>query len=255
MTPGAEDRVETLNDRELLAAHIEGHPDAFGVLFARHRERLWAVALRTTGDREEASDALQEGLISAFRRAGSFRGDAAVTTWLHRIVVNACLDRLRREKVRHALPLEDQVHSHVDRGPFQPGRLQPNASDPADIVLDDEQRVTVLAALDSLPPAQKAALVLVDMEGYSVDEAAAILDCPAGTVKSRCFRGRTRLMPLLRELRGRNPQDPQRVQVTESKVPRTNSGPSMAPDQPAPSGQPMSLDQPVSTEEVTNRDT
>ena len=78
-------------DHELLRRHVAGDADAFGELFRRHRDRLWAVALRTTGDREEAADALQDALIAAFRRAESYRGDAAVTTWLHRIVVNACL--------------------------------------------------------------------------------------------------------------------------------------------------------------------
>ena len=95
------------DDRVLLAAHVAGDPEAFGTLFGRHRDRLWAVALRTTGDREEAADALQDALIAAFRRADSYRGDAAVTTWLHRIVVNACLDRLRRRLVRMADPQPD----------------------------------------------------------------------------------------------------------------------------------------------------
>ena len=97
------------DDRALLRAHLDGDPEAFGTLFARHRDRLWAVALRTTGDREEAADALQDALIAAFRRADSYRGDAAVTTWLHRIVVNACLDRLRRRQVRMADPLPDDL--------------------------------------------------------------------------------------------------------------------------------------------------
>ncbi len=79
---------------------MAGDPDAFGRLFLRHRDRLWAVAIRTLGDPEEAADALQDAMISAFRRAGSFRGDSAVTTWLHRIVVNASLDRLRRKAAR-----------------------------------------------------------------------------------------------------------------------------------------------------------
>src|SRR6266699_5648147 len=87
-------------DAELLRRHVEGDPDAFGQLFVRHRDRLWAVAVRTLSDPEEAADALQDAMISAFRRAESFRGDAAVTTWLHRIVVNACLDRMRRRAAR-----------------------------------------------------------------------------------------------------------------------------------------------------------
>src|SRR4029079_429784 len=97
------------DDRALLRAHVAGDDEAFGILFARHRDRLWAVALRTTGDAEDAADALQDAMIAAFRRADTFRGDAAVTTWLPRIVVNACLDRLRRRAVRRAEPLPDDL--------------------------------------------------------------------------------------------------------------------------------------------------
>ena len=105
----------TRSDRELLAAHVAGDHDAFGELFARHRDRLWAVALRTTGHPEDAADALQDGLISAYRRAGSFRGDAAVTTWLHRVIVNACLDRMRAARVRAADALPDDLEEYAGR--------------------------------------------------------------------------------------------------------------------------------------------
>src|SRR5580704_5046450 len=90
------------SDQELLRRHVAGDCDAFGELFRRHRDRLWAVALRTVCDPDEAADALQDAMVSAFRRAGDFRGDSAVTTWLHRIVVNASLDRLRRRAARPA---------------------------------------------------------------------------------------------------------------------------------------------------------
>ena len=193
------------DDRALVAAHVEGDPEAFGVLFRRHRDRLWAVALRTTGDPEEAADALQDAMVSAFRRAGSYRGDAAVTTWLHRIVVNASLDRLRRRRVRAAESLPDDLEEYAGRGSLATSTTgdpaSRDAADPADVVLDEEQRMLVLRALDALAPDQKAALVLVDMQGYSVDEAAAILGCPPGTVKSRCSRGRSRLVPVLSALR------------------------------------------------------
>jgi RNA polymerase sigma-70 factor (ECF subfamily) len=182
---------------------VAGYPEAFGTLFARHRDRLWAVALRTTGDPEDAADALQDAMIAAFRRAGSYRGDAAVTTWLHRVVVNACLDRLRRRRVRRADPIPDDLEERVGRQlPADgPGVLGGSGEvvDPQVLAVDRERRRAVLAALEQLPPDQRAALVLVDMEGYSVEETAAILDCAAGTVKSRCSRGRARLLPLLRE--------------------------------------------------------
>ena len=180
---------EALDDHELLRLHVRGDPNAFGHLVRRHRDRMWAVAIRTIGDPEEAADALQEAFISAFRRADSFRGDAKVTTWLHRIVVNACLDRIRRRQVRAADPLpedEDRAAELADNN---------QRDDPVEV---RERRVDVLNALKQLNPDQRSALVLVDMEGYSIEEAAAILDCPPGTVKSRCARGRAKLLPLLK---------------------------------------------------------
>ena len=188
--------TDARTDTELLAAHVDGDTEAFGVLFRRHRDRLWAVALRTMGNPDDAADGLQDGMIAAFRRAGSFRGDAAVTTWLHRVVVNACLDRIRASRVRRADPLPEDLEEYGDRGSHA-ASLDDATRDPADASVAAERRRMVLGALAQLPPEQRAALVLVDMEGYPVADAAAILDCAAGTVKSRCSRGRTRLAELL----------------------------------------------------------
>ncbi|OLT29907.1 RNA polymerase sigma factor SigM [Actinomadura sp. CNU-125] len=184
--------VDEVPDKELLARHAQGDPHAFSVLVQRHRDRMWAVALRTVGDPEEAADALQDACLSAFRAAGRFRGDAAVTTWLHRIVVNACLDRIRRKSVRPATPMGDDATFDS---------VAPKMPDPTDahgVSLD------VRTALLELPFEQRAALVLVDMMGYSVDDAARVLEVPAGTIKSRCARGRARLVPLLRHHRNRH---------------------------------------------------
>ena len=167
------------DDRALLAAHVAGDPDAFGVLFARHRDRLWAVALRTTGDPEDAADALQDAMIAAFRRAGSYRGDAAVTTWLHRIVVNACLDRLRRQQVRAADAAARRPGRATPTG-LGPDRRPPRPTTRWRAAERAERQRQVLAALRQLPHEQRAALVLVDMEGYSVEEAAAILGVAVG---------------------------------------------------------------------------
>lgn len=195
MTP---QELETASDADLLHAHVAGDPHAFGVLFGRHRDRLWAVALRTMGNREDAADGLQDGMVAAYRRAGSFRGDAAVTTWLHRVVVNACLDRLRAAKVRRTEALPDDLEEYRDRGSLS--SATDDADDPADRSVRSERQAQVLAALRTLPEEQRAALVLVDMEGYPVAEAAEMLDCAVGTVKSRCSRGRSRLAELLAPL-------------------------------------------------------
>jgi len=172
-------------DRELMARHVAGDPDAFGEIFRRHRDRLWAVALRTLGNPDDAADALQDAMVSAFRRADSYRGEAAVTTWLHRIVVNACLDRVRREAVRATDPLPEDDRSG-------------EVASRRDEVAARETSLDVGAALATLPAEQRAALVLVDMLGYGVDDAAVILEVAPGTIKSRCSRGRAKLLPLLR---------------------------------------------------------
>jgi len=177
-------------DRALLAAHVDGDRDAFGLLVGHHRDRLWAVALRTLADREEAADALQDALLSAYRSAGSYRGEARVTTWLHRVVVNACLDRVRRRQARPTVPLPEQG---------TPGEW----ADPRDALTERETALEVEAALAELPHDQRVAIVLVDVQGLPVGEAAAVLGVPTGTVKSRCSRGRARLALSLGHLRNR----------------------------------------------------
>ncbi len=177
---------DSASDLELLKAHVDGDPKAFATLVARHQDRMWAIALRTMRNPEDAADALQDAYIAAFRRAGSFRGESKVTTWLHRVVVNACLDRLRSQKVRAADPLPEDLDRSLE--------LAIEVGDPLE---EREERDRIAAAMAVLNPDQRAALVLVDMEGYSVEEAAAILGCAVGTVKSRCARGRARLVPLL----------------------------------------------------------
>lgn len=207
-----------LGDAELLARHVDGDPDAFGELVARHRDRLWAVALRTLGNPEDAADALQDALLSAYRGAAGFRGRSAVTTWLHRIVVNACLDSARRRAVRPTEPLLEDPSS--DR----PGH---------DSTSDRETSLAVLAALRTLPAEQAAAVVLVDIEGFPVNEAAEILDVPAGTVKSRCARARARLATQLTDL------DPRRsAEEVATLDDRTGNGSALPRVQPeAPYGE------------------
>ena len=134
------------SDAELLAAHVAGDRYAFGELFHRHRRQLHHLARLTTRSPEDAEDALQDAMLSAHRGAGSFRHDAAVGSWLHRIVVNACLDRLRRAKAHRTVPLED-VYPVADRS------------------AQVETAIVVQRALARLPIEQRAAIVAVDMLG------------------------------------------------------------------------------------------
>jgi RNA polymerase sigma-70 factor (ECF subfamily) len=173
--------------QRLLERYLDGDTDAFGILARGYYDRLWAVALRMSGgDPDEAADALQDAFIAAMRGARGFRGDAKVSTWLHRIVVNACLDRHRRRKRRAESAYADQD----DRVP-----------DPTDHISNRELAWDVERALARLPDDQRAAIILVDVEGWPVSEAASILGVPPGTVKSRCSRGRAKLATDLSHLR------------------------------------------------------
>lgn len=179
--------LEDLDDTELVARHAGGDAAAFGVLVARHRDRAWSVAMRTLGDPTEAADAVQDAFLSAYRSIDGFRSDAKFTTWLHRIVVNACIDRVRRR--RATVPLDESYAESV--------------ADPRDAYAESETAGEVAAALRRINADQRVAIVLVDVEGLSVAEAAEVLGVADGTVKSRCSRGRAQLAQLLGHLRPR----------------------------------------------------
>ena len=187
------DDVE-LDDPELVARHLDGDPHAFDALVRRHRDRAWSVALRTLGDPTEAADAVQDAFVSAYRSLDSFRADAKFSTWLHRIVVNACLDRVRRARARPTVPLEDALSATL--------------ADPHDEIGDRETQRAVTDALRLLGDDQRIAIVLVDLQGFSVQEAAVVLGVAEGTVKSRCHRGRAALAQHLGHLRPRGGTHP-----------------------------------------------
>lgn len=147
----------------------------------RHERQLYRLARLTSRTCEDAADALQDAMLSAHRNAASFRNDAAVSSWLYRIVVNACLDRLRRNK-NHLAAV----------------RLEDDASWISDPASRTDTAVVVQRALMRLPVTQRAAVVAVDMQGYSVADAARLLGVPQGTIKSRCARARARLALMLR---------------------------------------------------------
>lgn len=167
------------SDAELLTAHVAGDRYAFEELFYRHHRQLYRLAQMTSRNRDDAADALQDAMLSAHRSAPRFRHDASVSSWLYRIVVNACLDRLRRNKAHAVCPLEDDAY---------------HLGDPTPRV---DTTLVVERALLRLPIEQRAVVVAVDMQGYSVAETARLLGVPEGTVKSRCSRARAKLAKTL----------------------------------------------------------
>ncbi|CAM3716927.1 RNA polymerase sigma factor SigM [Mycobacterium frederiksbergense] len=171
-------------DEQLLAAHVAGDRFAFEELFHRYQPQLYQLARITIRCPDDARDALQDAMLSAHCGAPKFRHDCSVSSWLYRIVVNACLDRLRRHKARPTTPLEAMTSAG-------------SIGDPAPGV---DTAIVVELALMRLPVEQRAAIVAVDMQGFSVAEAARMLGVPEGTVKSRRARARTKLATTLGHL-------------------------------------------------------
>jgi RNA polymerase sigma-70 factor (ECF subfamily) len=211
------DPVE-LDDAELVARHLAGDAQAFDALVRRHRDRAWSVAMRTLGDPTEAADAVQDAFVSAYRSISSFRAEAKFSTWLHRIVVNACLDRVRRARARPTVPLDDAMGATL--------------ADPRDVLDERDTSRVVTDALRLLGDDQRAAIVLVDLHGLSVEEAAEVLGVPTGTVKSRCHRGRAALAGHLGHLRprpGGTPDPPGASQPQPTEAPTTPANPEAGP--------------------------
>lgn len=174
-------------DIDLIGRYLAGDIDAFNELMAAHEDRVFAICLRMLKNREAALDATQETFLTVFRKADRYRAQAAFSTWLYRVAVNTCYDHLRREKRKQADPL-------------------PESHDPPDLGADDvfdaiDVRPDIEEALTELSPEFRAAVVLVDLQGMSLDQAADTLDVPTGTIKSRLFRARRQLAESLGNLR------------------------------------------------------
>lgn len=183
--------LEDRSDERLVAMSAEGDRSAFAVLVRRHQDAVYGLALRLTGDPDLASDAAQEALIRAWRAIGSFRGDAALTTWLHRITVNTVWTHRRRSRRRHAEPIDDVAHLLEAPDLAHPVREQESA----------ELGVRIRHALDSLPPGRRAVVVLKDVYGWSHAEIAEALGISVAATKVRLHRARLQLQHMLEEVR------------------------------------------------------
>jgi len=180
-------------DEELLAAHLAGDPDAFCLLVGRYERRVYGICLRILANPEDAQDAAQEAFIAVLRRAASFAGQAALSTWIHRVAVNAAIDQARRRGRVAGVPLDDRL-------------LPPAAgTDPGEQV---STRVTLQAEIARLPEEFRAALVLCDLCRLPYAQAAEVLQVAVGTVKSRVFRARAALAGALHGLDPRGRQAP-----------------------------------------------
>lgn len=177
--------VVTVDDAHLVAAARSGDVPAFELLVARHQKRVFRVALRMLGDAAEAEDAAQDTFVAAWRALGRYRGEGAFSTWLYRIAVNKCLDRLAARRVTE--PLDDRVASAI--------------GGPEEIAQGHARFAALIRALAALSGEQRAALVLRELEGLSYEEVAAVLGVTVAAVKGRLHRARAELVSQMRDWR------------------------------------------------------
>jgi RNA polymerase sigma-70 factor (ECF subfamily) len=175
--------LDEQSDEDLFLAYNAGEAECLIALLRRKKEWISSVARRVIRDPYLAEDAVQEALIKVYQNASSFKGESKVNTWLYRVVTNTCIDLLRKtEKYSYDTNL-DMIGSEA-------------VSVTSEVELKIESS-DLYEALEAIPTDQKIAIVLVNIEGYSVDEASKILQVSPGTIKSRCARGRVELKALL----------------------------------------------------------
>ncbi len=185
-TNNAETFERTAPDFELAKLAAEGNIAAFEVLYERYHRRTYSLCLRMTSSQTESEDLTQEVFIQLFRKIGSFRGESAFSTWLHRMTVNQVLMHFRRRSVKNEKTSEDgEIPEQIVPGTENQMKMP---------VLD---RIALKRAIEQLPPGYKSAFVLHDVEGYEHEEVARILGISVGTSKSQLHKARLKLRGLL----------------------------------------------------------
>jgi RNA polymerase sigma-70 factor (ECF subfamily) len=170
-----------MSDEQIVGRALAGDADAFGEIVKRWERRIYALAYGMLGREEDARDATQETFIAAFRNLGGFRGEAKVSSWLHRIAVNQCISRQRRVKVRGEISFEDETEQ--DDIVYS----APAHESPASMAESRERTEIVRRAVNSLPTELRQVIVMKEFEELTFQEIAAALDLPLSTVKSRLY--------------------------------------------------------------------
>jgi len=185
------------SDLSLVRRVQRGDKGAFDALVLKYQHKLVKLVMRYVRNPAEAEDIAQEAFIKAYRALPQFRGDSAFYTWLYRIAINTAKNAVVS---RDRSPVEyDLDRSNTDESYDMQGRMK-DSETPEGLVLTDEIRSTVNAAIDSLPDDLRTAIVLRELEGLSYEEIAAAMACPVGTVRSRIFRAREAIDRRLREV-------------------------------------------------------
>jgi RNA polymerase sigma-70 factor (ECF subfamily) len=191
--------METLGSDEVIVERaLTGDADAFGELVRRWERRIFALTYGMLGREEDARDATQETFLAAFRNLRGFRGEAKVSSWLHRIAVNQCISRQRRARVRSESALEDDPENSAA------SFAAPLSHSPAKVAEGRQETLAVRRAINSLPIELRQVVVMKEFEELTFREIADALDLPLSTVKSRLYTALKQLQMRLQKFKSRN---------------------------------------------------
>jgi RNA polymerase sigma-70 factor (ECF subfamily) len=197
--------VRTTEDAALVAALKSGSEEAFGVLIAQYGQPLYSLISRSLNDPADAADITQEVFIKVFRSIRSFNGDASLRTWLYRIALHEASNQRRwwsrhkKQELTIDAPVTSSSLDDMDEGLCLSATLADQGGSPYEQAVHEQLKARVESSLRKLPEAFRTVVVLREMEGFSYDEIAEVLEVPAGTVKSRLTRGRAALKEILVE--------------------------------------------------------
>ena len=191
--------MDTLGTDEIIVERaLTGDAEAFGEIVRRWERRIFALAYGMLGREDDARDATQETFLAAFRNLRGFRGEAKVSSWLHRIAVNQCITRQRRAKVRSESALEDEQERH------EASFATTLEESPASVVEGRQETLAVRRAINSLPIELRQVVVMKEFEELTFREIAEVLDLPLSTVKSRLYTAMKQLQMRLQKFESRN---------------------------------------------------
>ncbi len=200
LTTARKPQGDRLTEAEAIGRAKQGDAEAFEVLYHLHKRRVYSLCLRMTANAAEAEDLAQEAFLQLFRKIGTFRGESAFSTWLHRMTVNVVLMRLRKKGLP-VVPLEETQESEEEAPKKELG-----APDPA--LAGSLDRLQLERAIEDLPPGYRTIFVLHDVEGYEHNEIAEIVGCSIGNSKSQLHKARMKLRDLLRTSRAEKANTP-----------------------------------------------
>ena len=191
---------DKLSEAEAIERAKQGDGEAFQRLYDLHKRRVYSLCLRMTSNTAEAEDLTQEAFLQLFRKVGTFRGESAFSTWLHRMAVNVVLMHLRKKGLQ-VVPLEDTAENEEESPKKDFG-----APDPA--LAGSIDRIRLQKAVESLPPGYRTIFVLHDVEGYEHNEIADLVGCSIGNSKSQLHKARMKLRELLKTSRAEKAAKP-----------------------------------------------